>query len=571
MNPKRIIPFAFACTAGVSAALICSSANADGPLRGNPVDSLPALEKPGPREPQPTLQAPTPEQQAINARLAQRIVPRYFDVVGVHALPFDQVSALLTPLANHEVTVAQLVQQTDRITALYRESGYPLSFAVVQNQAFANGVVTVTVVEGYVGKVTINGDLGGARDRLNSLAEPITAEKPLTQKTLERALNLMRMVPGVSFTPALDLPRRADGASELVLNAQRKPFSATGGVVDLGTGMQPLVNVAANSLTPLGEQTRLTASVPFNTDDVRYVAGEVTVPIASNGLALKLDGYHYQAKPQDDTVEALGFDRKVTNDRIGIAVSYPFLLNNQSSLTGSLGMYAVNAQDRYDQRGSNLWLQQDTRVRAATSELRFITVGPARSTDVSLGVSKGFTGLGARKEIDSNYGYSAVPNVDLDFTRFNLNGKQSFVLPAQFGVTLAAAGQFTDNVLPSSEQISFGSWRFGMGYPQGEMSGDKGVGMSAELNRRFSTGWQYLSAVQPYALVDYARTWYNAKNLQPYNTKHLSSVALGMRFTDDKYYLFDFNIAKPVGSSPLNGNDRGYQFNANYSVFYDAF
>jgi hemolysin activation/secretion protein len=571
MNPKRIIPFAVACTAGVSAALLCSLAYADGPLRGNPVDSLPTLEKPGPREPQPALQAPTPEQQAIEARLAQKIVPRYFDVVGVHTLPFEQVSALLTPLANHEITVAQLVQQTDRITALYRDSGYPLSFAVVQNQTFANGVVTVTVVEGYVGKVTINGDLGGARDRLNALAERITAEKPLTGATLERALNLMRMVPGVTFTPALDLPRRADGASELVLNAQRKPFSATGGVVDLGTGMQPLVNVAANSLTPLGEQTRLTASVPFNTDDVRYVAGEVTVPIASNGLALKLDGYHYQAKPQDDTVEALGFDRKVTNDRIGIAVSYPFLLNNQSSLTGSLGMYAVNAQDRYDQRGSDLWLQQDTRVRAATSELRFITVGPTRSTDVTAGVSKGFTGLGARKEIDSNYGYSAVPNVDLDFTRFNLNVKQSFVLPAQFGVTLAGAGQFTDNVLPSSEQISFGSWRFGMGYPQGEMSGDKGVGVSAELNRRFATGWQYLSAVQPYALVDYARTWYNAQDLKPYNTKHLSSVALGMRFTDDKYYLFDFNIAKPVGSSPLNGNDRGIQFNANYSIFYDAF
>jgi hemolysin activation/secretion protein len=179
--------------------------------------------------------------------------------------------------------------------------------------------------------------------------------------------------------------------------------------------------------------------------------------------------------------------------------------------------------------------------------------------------------LGARKEIDSNYGYSAVPNVDLDFLRYNLNAKQSFVLPAQFGITLAAAGQFSDDVLPSSEQISFGSWRFGMGYPQGEMSGDKGLGLSAELNRRFATGWQYLSAVQPYLLTDYARTWYNAANLQPYNTKHLSSVALGMRFTDDKFYLFDFNVAKPIGSASSDGDGRGWRFNANYSLYYDAF
>ena len=166
-------------------------------------------------------------------------------------------------------------------------------------------------------------------------------------------------------------------------------------------------------------------------------------------------------------------------------------MNNQSSLTGTLGVYAVNAQDIYDQHDTDLWLRQKTRVRAATAELRYITVGPARSTDVTLGVSKGMTGLGAQKAIDSNYGYSATPDVDLDFTRFNLNAKQSFTLPAQFGLVLAGAGQFSDNVLPSSEQMSFGSWRFGMGYPQGETSGDKGLGASIELNRKFSTGWPF--------------------------------------------------------------------------------
>ena len=45
----------------------------------------------------------------------------------------------------------------------------------------------------------------------------------------------MRTVPGVTFTPSLDLPRRADGATELVLEAARQPVSLTGGVADLGT------------------------------------------------------------------------------------------------------------------------------------------------------------------------------------------------------------------------------------------------------------------------------------------------------------------------------------------------
>ncbi|CAB3702104.1 ShlB-type family protein [Achromobacter piechaudii] len=564
--PASSLTLALICTLFVSA-----QARADGPLRGNPVDAVPQLERPpSATQPPPVVQTATPEQLALQARLAQRIVPLNFDVSGVHAIPFDEVSAILSPLSGKEISLGELVQQVDKITQLYRDKGYPLSFALVQNQTFANGLVVVTVVEGYISNVRIEGDIGNAQDRLDTLAGPLKEERPLKQATLERQLNLMRTVPGVKFTPNMDLPRRADGATELVLTASRHPFSLTGGVADLGTGMQPLVNVGTSSLTPLGEQVKLTAAVPFNTDDVKYVMGEISVPIGPDGLAIKVDGYHYDAKPKDDAIEYLGFERRVKNDRIGIGVSYPILLNNTRSLTGTVGMYAANSKDRYDSRNADLWLQQDSRVRAANIELRYIQISESQTTDVSGSVSKGFDAAGAKKDISSNYGYSATPILDLDFTRYNLNAKQTFALPAQFGLTFSGAAQYSSNILPSSEQVSFGSWRYAMGYAQGEQSGDKGVGVSAELNRRFGTGWEYLSAVQPYALIDYARTWYNNKSLQQLNQRHLSSVALGLRFTDDKYYLFDFNVAKPIGSATVN-NDRDVRFNANYSLFYDAF
>ncbi|MCD0505530.1 ShlB/FhaC/HecB family hemolysin secretion/activation protein [Bordetella petrii] len=556
------------------ALLAAADAVAEGPLRGNPVDALPRIQTPantGAPQPQPTLQAPTPEQQAVQARLAQRIVPRNFDVAGVRALPFDEVAAYLTPLAGKETTVGALVTEVNKITELYRERGYPLSFALLQNQSFANGLVVVTVVEGYIGNVRIDGDIGNARDRLESLAAPLLEEKPLTQPTLERVLNLMRTVPGVQFQPSLDLPRRADGATELVLAATRRPVTANGGVADLGTGMQPLVNVAANSLTPMGEQVKLTSSIPLNTDDVRFVAAEIAVPLNADGLTLHVDAHHYRSHPQDDAVERLGFDRQVTNNRVAVGLSYPLLLNNRRSLTATADVYAVNAEDLYESRSNDYWLRQDVDVRAATAELRYRDVLPSRSTEIGLGVSQGFNAAGAGKKVDTNYGYTGVPDVALNFTRYNLDVRQTFSLPAQFGLVLSGAGQYTDDVLPSSEQVSYGSWRYAMGYPQGEKSGDKGVGLSAEINRRFGVGWKYLTNVQPYAMVDYARTWYNNRAIQNNNPGHLSSVGLGMRFTDDKYYLFDVNVAKPVGSRTLENGDRDLRFNANYSLFYDAF
>jgi hemolysin activation/secretion protein len=547
--------------------------HADTPMRGNPVDSLPFIGRPQQpaAAPAPTVApVPTPEQQSVQSRLAQRIVPRHFDVSGVHALPFAEVSGVLTPLAGKETTVGELVEQVNKITELYRSRGYPLSFALLQNQNFDKGVVVVTVVEGFISSVKITGDIGAAQDRLQSIAQPLYTEKPLTQATLERVLNLMRTVPGVQITPKLDLPRRADGATELEISATRKAVQASGGLADLGTGLQPLASIGTNSLTPMGEQVKLTAAIPTGSGDARYYAGEARLPIGHDGLSAKLDGYHYQARPQDAAIQSLGLRRTVTNDRIGLGLSYPLLLNNRRSLTATAGMYGVNGQDRYDLEGSNRWLRQDTRVRALTAELRYIDVLPERTTDVSLSVSHGMKGLGANKDIISNYGASGIPDVDLGFTRYNLTARQSFALPAQFGVVFGLMGQYSPNKLPASEQTSFGRWRYAMGYPQGDQSGDKGIGLSAELNRRFLTGWQYVSTLQPYAMVDFARTWYNSPSLQAVNERHLSSVSLGLRLTDDKYYLFDFNIARPVGDLPANSNRRRLQFNANYTLFYDA-
>jgi hemolysin activation/secretion protein len=121
------------------------------------------------------------------------------------------------------------------------------------------------------------------------------------------------------------------------------------------------------------------------------------------------------------------------------------------------------------------------------------------------------------------------------------------------------------------EQVSFGAWRYGLGYEQGELAGDKGYGVSLELNRRIATGWKYLAAIQPYVMVDHARAWYNDSGLKSYNDRKLASAALGVRVTDDRNYVFDFNVAKPIGVMPLNEDDRSLRFNANYSLLYNGF
>src|SRR3546814_752098 len=94
----RHISTAF-CIAALCASAPCA---ASGPLRGNPIDNVPKPEKPTQAAPAPISMPTLPAQAAVQARLRQRVTPRHFDVKGSHVIPFQEITAILRPLAGHE-------------------------------------------------------------------------------------------------------------------------------------------------------------------------------------------------------------------------------------------------------------------------------------------------------------------------------------------------------------------------------------------------------------------------------------------------------------------------------------
>ncbi|WP_245220206.1 ShlB/FhaC/HecB family hemolysin secretion/activation protein [Pusillimonas caeni] len=543
-----------------------------GPLRGNPVDSLPAPpEHDAERPKEPPLSKEEPA-DAVRSQLDETIVPRHFSVAGNRAMPLDELRPILARLVGRAITVRELVREMDKITALYRERGYVLSFALLQEQDFHEGLVVVTVVEGHIASVDVSGDAPrSVRRRLDALARPLLAEKPLTRATLERTLNLMRRVPGLRLDPKLEMPRRADGSTALALHVSHKRLGVAASVADLGTGYQMLVDMTANSISPLGEQVKLTAAIPRTGSSVRYVSGSVAVPIGTDGLSAELDGYHYNSHPEDDLLEAAGWSRRVVNEQLRLSLKYPFVLENQRSLTGGLGVYAGQSIDEYQRDADNAWLQHRTHVRAARASFSYRETGQSQSREVLLDVHKGFDALGAKKSRRSNYAVFEPPSYDLDFTRYVLGLKQTVKLDSGVGLVLSAIGQYSRNVLPSSEQISFGGWRYGLGYPPGELAGDKGYGVSLEVNRRFATGWNRLTTVQPYVVADHAQAWYNEDGLYDWQRASLASVAVGIRLSDERYFVADLNVARPLRDSPYGAGRGEVRVNFNFSLAYDAF
>jgi len=223
-------------------------------------------------------------------------------------------------------------------------------------------------------------------------------------------------------------------------------------------------------------------------------------------------------------------------------------------------MYANSQFERYTQAvqpGAGRQVELSTSVRVASLEMGYVQRAEGVTRSATLGLYKGFDALGANRENNQN---------DLNFLRTRLLASQANDLPFGFGMALSAAGQFSDQRLASSEQISFGGRFFGLGYPAGEVAGDKGWGASAELNRLFTVDFTYLKTLQPFLAADMARVYSNSVSL---SHRTLQSLAIGLRFSDRRYYTMDVSVAQPVGDKPTNASHRSPRFNLLWSYQFD--
>ena len=73
-----------------------------------------------------------------------------------------------------QVSLAELVDLANRLTAKYRQDGYLLTQVVVPEQSIEGGKVRLQVIEGYLEHVQIKGTVDGPRVRVEELLAPLT-------------------------------------------------------------------------------------------------------------------------------------------------------------------------------------------------------------------------------------------------------------------------------------------------------------------------------------------------------------------------------------------------------------
>ncbi|MEH3086736.1 MAG: ShlB/FhaC/HecB family hemolysin secretion/activation protein [Xylophilus ampelinus] len=567
---RRLAPTAFAAALWLASPATAQAQQAAPVQGGNPLATLPGAPGQQPPAVEPDLRLRvTPAPPAADDLLAREVVPRRFDIAGVRSVPFEDVAKIFVPLSGQSVTVARIVEVGRAVTALYQQRGFALSFAFVPPQDFRDGAVRVVVVEGHIRAVAIEGDAGPAEPRLRALAAEIVRDKPLRTATFDRYTQLMSRLPGVTVGAQAAQPTTTDGGTELKLTVRRQPYN-----VSLGADLrQPtprgVLSGQWNDPIPFLPGGQLSASALLG-DFQKERFGNLAYSqlVGDEGLTLRAAVSHYRGRPDVGATSPL-LRREVTNRRLDLGASYPWLLDRNRALTFSGGFYAADNADEYRNRLTGAALAEDVRVRALTAQAAWVATGATRSRSATVSVSQGIDGLGASAENRINFaGVPAANPARLDFSRIAFDAAQRDRHAGRWGTALSAAGQYSPHIVPVTERVSFGGSRFGRGYAPGEIAGDAGLGVAGEVNRAVPLdGGRWLQQLEPYLLLEAARVH---SRLAPARDARLRSVALGLRLTDNRHYALDLAAAKPTGDPSPNNPERRIRLSLLLSYQFDA-
>jgi hemolysin activation/secretion protein len=446
-----------------------------------------------------------------------------------------ELDALVRPLIGRQIPASEVFKLAEAIQRKYRDDGYFLATVTVPAQRVADGRVRLLVTEGYISSVLVEGDVGPVSEKAKDYLDNLIGKKPINISDLERYLLLTEDLPGVKVK-AVMRPGREPGSSELIAQLTREWWDLFNQTDNRGadfTGVQQsLFSGGLNSFTSIGERIELSYFTTLNAEN-NFLQAAYSGHIGSEGFRFRLYGGYGRIVP-GDPISQTGYVGQVTI--AGLQVYHPLIRSRRLNvaLSGSFDYY----RSIVDVTGGIRLSEIDLRSLRAGIDASYrdpfngVTYGTAR-------LSKGINVLGASKAGDQ-----LLPRQGSDPNYFKVNAElsrlQGLYSDEDFSLNLFVTGaaQFTNNVLPPSEKFFLGGERLGRGYYAGQVTGDRAIAASIELQLSFAIPYndvQPSSApssvagrvrglpLQLYAFYDYGKAW----NLASFETPTIVSRSFG--------------------------------------------
>lgn len=375
-----------------------------------------------------------------------------------------------TDIIGKKVTIDDIKAITTKITQLYRSNGYLTSMAFLPPQKIENGILEITVLEGKIGDIKIEGNNWV---KTSYLKNNILKGNKFQENKIFNVNNLKKSIGDINGTDYLKgqiILQKGEKreTTDIILKVKDRPPLGFGinwdnQGRDLIGIQRATINLSDYNITGFGDS--LSASTSFAANTFGLYTG-YNIPLGDKGTELRL-GYSLsniklggRFDSDDITGNSQGADISLIqplykNNSLNITTDMSFDLRHTRTLTH--GSRLENYELRVLRNGFNI--VNDDHSGRWISRAEFSTGLPI---------------LGASD--DSRYGVGSGK-----FFKMNANLIRVQVLPHKMLGIVKLSGQYSPDTLKAVEQMQLGGMYTVRGFDEGTLLGDVGYNTNIEL------------------------------------------------------------------------------------------
>jgi hemolysin activation/secretion protein len=440
----------------------------------------------------------------------------------------EELKEISTLYVGKTVSLRDLYKMTARVNFLYRQKGALAAVAVLPQQDITDGIVTVQLIEGRIGKIRVSGNLytnddfiiNRMKSRSGELVDSNRIQRELIRiNSLYDISTRVQLAAGETFgTSDLDIIVVEPQDHDLVL------FTDNCGKDDIGEYRLGLVAVE-RSVLGIRDAFSLGA---VGAEGMENLFVSYDVPLNRFGSSLGL-GYDYSStNVKSGDLKDLGIEGAYYG--WSVRFKHPLTVSQRLVSKGFIEYDNKHSTSEFD---GNVTF--DTTITSLSYGFDASLYGPGSVLYFYNTITQG------EDEHDSTRSFLRY-NAQLDFMRsLGMNAR----LIAKLKFQLADS-----DLLPSSEQFQIGGSNSVRGYTEGLLIGDNGYSLSIEYD------WAAGRMLRPFVFVDYGDIFrYKGDTVRNSNMHSLVSAGTGAHLTFNEHLTGTVTAAVPLVDHSLEERD----------------
>lgn len=501
--------------------------------------------EPGVVEEAPTTKPALPETQKV---LIKNIV-----VEGAKFLKDAEIKKITSQYENKELILSEMQKIADSITDAYRVKGRSTSRAYLPPQTIKDGVLTIKVIEGKVGKIDIKGNRYFKTPRIQKKIK-LKTNQGFNYSALQDSLTHINENPDI-FAKAILVPGTEPGTTDIIIEVKdRLPIHLGFQYDDFGSRYMDKNRWAFvyenNNLLGLDDRLYFKLQMSqrsfYNLKSARYVfpvdeGFEVGASFSHSRLVLGREFRSLSAVGKSTIVGV--FANKALFAKRNLDVRYNFGFDYKDIRNYLLGEESSRDEMRVLKNGLDIDITDKWGRTIVNPELDF-------------GIPGMWGGLAVKDPKASRIGAGGR------FVKGVFNFYRLQPMPLSSTILFKNSAQLSNYNLAASEQFQIGGATSARGYAPGEYSGDRGIYSSAEWSfppYLFPKGLRipfgenkWYDAVRLVCFYDWANARLNNPGADEKKSQTLRSWGYGLRF-NVKDLSLKFELGYPLGKISSDG------------------